>query len=441
MSAAEEKTKKRKRDSNNSSRPTKKVVTESDSQIKVGLLEKDHFAPVIASSPGIEISSSITFKSYSKSRKSVGQQRSPISRQELLLHSSRHPKLDYLAKEEEDGGPESLRRHYVGVFDPKTGQLDVIEARKMVIRGMVRARHHDDQNEIVSNNMKEQRNLLGQTFGTKKARKAIASITENAISPDKSLRTGGTETKVDSKSAVILASVAEATKTMTSRDDLAKTADDAKPRPKANELATNVKDVYTVESLIGTNILNMVPVKEWQDRLLANEEVFIRSKFVANRIQSLARDVEKLKILRYTLMLIELYQSSKQSRGGRKLCRREELKELMGDMPEAVLGGAKRKFSEGGIINKYHCDLLITHLCAMSLLIDNFETDTSDLKEDLQLELSKMTKYYAEIGAKSSALGKSETARIGKVAAAQRRLAKLKLPLVFPKFSFGVNRK
>jgi DNA-directed RNA polymerase I subunit RPA49 len=30
-------------------------------------------------------------------------------------------------------------KHYVGVYDPETGNLEVMEARKMVVRGTVRA--------------------------------------------------------------------------------------------------------------------------------------------------------------------------------------------------------------------------------------------------------------------------------------------------------------
>lgn len=57
----------------------------------------------------------------------------------LLLHSSSHSKLDYTAKEEGPGGRESHLKHYIGVFDPKLGQLEVVEAKKMAVRGVVRA--------------------------------------------------------------------------------------------------------------------------------------------------------------------------------------------------------------------------------------------------------------------------------------------------------------
>lgn len=57
---------------------------------------------------------------------------------ELLVQSSSHPKIDYLGREEA-GSTDSLMRHYLGVFDPATGKIEVMKARKIVIRGTVRS--------------------------------------------------------------------------------------------------------------------------------------------------------------------------------------------------------------------------------------------------------------------------------------------------------------
>lgn len=49
--------------------------------------------------------------------------------------------LDYTAREDKpkDMGP--LLKHYLCVFNPETGELEVVEAKKMVVRGVVRARN------------------------------------------------------------------------------------------------------------------------------------------------------------------------------------------------------------------------------------------------------------------------------------------------------------
>lgn len=48
--------------------------------------------------------------------------------------------MDYTAKEEGIRGSTPLVNHYVGVYDPKTGKMQVVEAKKMILRGAVRAK-------------------------------------------------------------------------------------------------------------------------------------------------------------------------------------------------------------------------------------------------------------------------------------------------------------
>jgi DNA-directed RNA polymerase I subunit RPA49 len=88
---------------------------------------------------------------------------------------------------------------------------------------------------------------------------------------------------------------------------------------------------------------------------------------------------------------------------------------------------------------KFQTDLLFTHACALSLIIDNFEVDTYDLREDLNLESKEIGLYYSEIGARVSSANEGQRKALGldKATAMQRKFAKLKLPLEFPKPKFA----
>jgi DNA-directed RNA polymerase I subunit RPA49 len=292
--------------------------------------------------------------------------------------------------------------------------------------------------------MMQLRNDLGQTFGTKKAKKAIASLTENAISPNKSARQtspgGSQRTKMDEVATAMLESMAEATGGMATRDELAAAVDESKPRPKANLAAEHAKDVYTVESLIGQDIIKQLHVKEWQDAVKAKKEVITKSRYVANRLQKVASDVQKLKALRYLLCLLEFYGSAKaRGKGVRILPYKERLRAAISGVPELVVEHIRRKFSVNGQMLKFQTDLLITHACALALIVDNFEVDMYDLREDLHLEVKEMSQYFHEIGAKVVAANEVERKKLGldKAAAAQRKFAKLRLPLDFPKLRFA----
>lgn len=84
----------------------------------------------------------MALKPYTKRRSNAPQrpgQSGSIATNELLIESSDHPAIDYVGREEEAGGTDSLLKHYIGVYDPATGGLQVIESRKMTVRGIVRA--------------------------------------------------------------------------------------------------------------------------------------------------------------------------------------------------------------------------------------------------------------------------------------------------------------
>ena len=86
-------------------------------------------------------------------------------------------------------------------------------------------------------------------------------------------------------------------------------------------------------------------------------------------------------------------------------------------------------------MTKWHVDKLIMHICALTLHIDNFETDIHDLQEDLRLETAKMSHYYLELGCRVAGLTMKEKTmrKLTKEEAKTHRIAKLQFPLQFPK--------
>jgi len=100
-----------------------------------------------ATTPGLVIPEDVQFHPYAKKEpNSVKKRKQSLQGppKDLLLHSTSHHTLDYTAREDRPKGTESLLKHYVAVFDPASGELKVIEARKMVVRGLVRSRKAGD---------------------------------------------------------------------------------------------------------------------------------------------------------------------------------------------------------------------------------------------------------------------------------------------------------
>ena len=61
------------------------------------------------------------------------------SSSEVLLHCAARSKIDYTVVEEDSNSIERLLTHYIGIYDPDTKQLQLVQARKATIRGTPRS--------------------------------------------------------------------------------------------------------------------------------------------------------------------------------------------------------------------------------------------------------------------------------------------------------------
>ncbi|KAL8713754.1 MAG: hypothetical protein Q9220_002280 [cf. Caloplaca sp. 1 TL-2023] len=438
--------------------PKKRVAlqTSPTDVIKVSLVPEEHeWAPivVIASTPGLTPSPDLSLKAYTKARKpkasSTG--KSHISTSEHLLHTSQHRKLDYLASEEEASGKEGLLSHYIGVYDPHSAQLQLVRARKLVLRGIVRPAPAKDEQVAQAANGLSARSNLGLTFGTKKSQRAIQDLTKNAISPSKPARTaqGQPSAPLDPIASAVVSSMAAMSASVPTREDLQTLADESHPRPQPNVHAEKPGDVYPIDQLVGSTILRQMAVKTWQEAVANGEEILTKSRFVSHRVQKLVEegDVRILKTLKYLLLLLEWYHSlqpTSKRDGMRKIPHPEKLQEKLGSWASSLIDAVGDRFSEGGKnLSRWHYDKLFMHICALAMTVDGFTTDVNDIKEDLRLENKEIGKYFREIGASVGAMTESEGKRmgVGKAEAKGRVVAKLRIPLEFPKLRVVRGKK
>ncbi|KIE00945.1 RNA polymerase I associated factor, partial [Metarhizium majus ARSEF 297] len=429
--------KKRKRGGESSAKPKKKVVLDvpASTASVSSVLRPKHCPPVIATTPGVEISENVAFYPYQprEGSRSKSTKSKHAGDKELLLHSTSHRSLDYTAREEGKRGLNQLVNHYVGIYDPTTGNLEVVEAKKMVVRGMVRAKQAPASSmgeDLAKRNMMERKTDLGQTFGTKKAKKVIRETVLNAIAPQR--KPGDSPTKIDNAGKAILSSVGEVTTNMATREELQAAVDEAKPVPQANLDALDIQDVYDPNVIVGADILNLVPIREWQEKVRHNEGVQTVSRFVAARVNAIASNdaaITRLRVLRYLsfVLLFYLKTTPGKQRGTRQVPPREKLRELLSPAPEAVIESIRRKFSDAGVVRKFHIDLLMAYCCVLACIVDNFEVDTQNLRDDLRLDQKTMNQYFHEIGGRVRPVSKK--AEGGRAI----YVARLTLPLNFPK--------
>jgi len=401
--------------------------------------------PVIATTPGLCLPPSIQFQAYSKAAPATGARKSKAlpNNSLMMLHSAAGEKLDYTGREEGPGGRESHLKHYIGVFDPATSKLSVVEARKMAIRGVVRAQQPDPEKENerdLNKTMYDLRTDLGHAFGTKKAKKALAAVTENAISPEKAIAgVGGSPNKLNATSMAVMESIQQVTNGMASREALQAAADAAKPVPPCNMEAEEIQDVYEPEQMIGAEILNSIPIKDWQDSVKKGQDIRSGNNvFVSLRLQAVASGpnaVKQLRVLRYLDCLIKFQRAAKpRGRGLLMVPQKDKLIQLMDPVPSPVVENIRRRFSNQGEMRKFETDLIRTWTCALAAVVGNYSIETSALRYDMGVDEKELAQYWREIG------GKVKVVK-GEEKSTHKQVATLSLPLEFPQLRYQRTRR
>lgn len=256
----------------------------------------------------------------------------------------------------------------------------------------------------------------------------------------------------------------------------------AKPVPKANLDATSPVDVYPVQTLVpnGLVTLRTLNTKDWEDSINSGNAVTSTSRFVARRVEGVVKSGNKqnLRLLRFIQILIEFSRCLKPARAGpdnkagpgsKKLPPREDLRRILSTSPKTAtddgtdnqsgtnylsdhfVDSLRRCFApQGSFLSRTDIILLHTTICALTLHIpptangfpspSELATDPADLRDDLRLDSPVVQQYFRELGCVVDKPRDSEFSVWGvktKSEAAAKRIARLRLPLKFPKLSRG----
>ncbi|KAK4957273.1 DNA-directed RNA polymerase I subunit rpa49 [Elasticomyces elasticus] len=443
---AEKDGKKRKRQSEGAEKaPNKKAA------ISVSYLDDIALHPLLVSTPGLT-APSIPFQAYTKPRSSrhTGKTPNPTTH-DILLHSSAHQRVDYTAA---PSTTDQYLAHYLAVFDPATNSLQITPAHHLNLRSIPRKQAPIDEEAQKQQRATytAQREDLGKAFGTKKAQKFIASRTDNAIDKDPK----GKGKKSDVQDAILesmsVASTPQQQKTGTSNQDDLLTS---KPIPRPNLTAENVEDIYAFDTLIPPSEARLIQVRDWQTAARANEPVMLGHRFPVFRLGAAAKsdEITKLKALRYIALLLAFHDSlTGGGRNGKKVPKKEALLKSLHPpgkpelWSEALIDSVRIRFASSASnhteVPKWELEKLYTHICALTLYVDDWRTDTTAIREDLKMDAKQLGLYFAELGAKIVPPTERERADLGisKAQAGAMKFARLKLPLEFPKAGVGRRR-
>ena len=386
--------------------------------------------------------------------------------QELLLHSSNHPMIDYTATEDAEPSGKYLK-DYVAVYDPVSGQLQLTEAKKMNARSSVRqqspVQEGGDSPTIKPTTNYSSRAALTHAFGNKKSKKAVQSVAENR------LLSQSVEKPNSPISSALLSSMPAREPADQSTSYSAAAIQANKPLPVPNLITDDITQFYPLSSLVfpapASETLSKMPLDEWRASVENKQPIASSSRFVTINSTHVTKAVnanpgntdviQTAQILRYTLMLIELARNVSKIHSEKRLPPPDEWKTWFSNsIPQPLLKGIIEKFCPNGMgPSKNNMTLLRTTILALTLHIPPpsgkfasgvLATQPYDIQVDLRMQVDEVRHLYRELGCRWELATDAELELWGyrklqtpKETGQAPRFAKLKLPVEFPKMSRG----
>lgn len=358
--------------------------------------------------------------------------RRKASRNEYILHGE-NERLEY------DGHTDALSngtQSLVALYNPTKKSMQLYRAPILVSKATAKSTKNLKGPSIKNADVRGSvlRNALGEAFGTKKAKKAIADLERNRIDADKL-----TDVAVD-----IVDAVRTASKDLPTREQLNEAVANDRPTPVANVDATDVEQIYPIESIISDyelQFIRVAPLLKETDVEKKMESFPFASKYVAKKLEVLTQSsqLQKLQLLYYLSLLLGVYSA-------RRVNNKKKLLEILNSPPETLIDGVLDKFTvakpgqfgrskdRSFFIDPQHEDKLLCYILTIMLHLDNFIVEISPLAQELNTKPSKIVALFRVLGAlvKGATVAQAEAFGVAKSAANSYKIATLRVPFKLP---------
>ncbi|KAI9451427.1 RNA polymerase I associated factor A49-like protein [Lactarius psammicola] len=326
-------------------------------------------------------------------------------------------------------------RYFLALHRPGSSKLILHPTPLYLMSRQVKALRKFKPMEPSTSERLHARNVLGEAFGTKKAKAAIRAHERNKV--DVSV--------MEAVADVLQDRIEEGTENLPTKEKMEEEVNAARLIPAYNADAQRPEDIYPLH--------NIIPEQEWaaldgllhklksepddraRVRLLPNA----RSDWLRQHLM-LAYSVPKpksklVKMLIYASMMFTF-------RGVvvRNVPDRAVISERLAPAPEAVVDGLISRFTETprgstkAQMTTENETSLLTHLFSICLKVDDHATDTALIAADLKMSSTRVNELFRTLGCTISKLSEQDLKRLGLPdSAANEKRAVLKTPLTFPK--------
>ncbi|OJA20553.1 hypothetical protein AZE42_07068 [Rhizopogon vesiculosus] len=372
----------------------------------------------LANFPSVKPTKSTPFKCYRTQKKKSDNEEVPFAETPLLIAGETEA-VDFYSSEETRRASVGSR-YLVGVHNKRTGITTFQAAPLHILTHEVKALKGLQPAAVSTLQRLEARAALGETFGTKKAQQAIRAQERN---------------KVD-------VSAMEGVADHLQEKEAKANADSTRLIPQYDADALNPSDAYPLH--------NMIPKPEWKALSISTYMAadnsasriallpFKRSNWINGHLSlifaSPSPNKTTVKILVYISAMMSFHKATF------KKIDKTDIQQKLSAVPGVVVDGLLSRFTEtprGSMEAQKTSEnetMLLTHMFALCLHVDDFATDTSVLAADLSMEPMKINILFKSLGCRVNKLTQSDLKRLGLPdAAGEVKRAILKTPLEFPK--------
>lgn len=293
------------------------------------------------------------------------------------------------------------------------------------------------------------RNALGETFGTKKAKKAIKEAERNQVDVEAMANVAG----------YIQQDIAENTDILPTRENIKAEADAQRPLPPYDQSGGSLEEVYKISSLISDPEFNSCKV----DKLLTAKDAsaiaqllpsgdsvnYIIERLVALKtVKGNKSSRTKVRLLLYMSYLFAFRTLGRQSRS--------KVQERTG-APPVIVDGLFSKFTETArgstksSMTPFTQAKLLNYILVLTLHVDDNSVDPSQIAKELSMPVQKINESFKSLGCQLVALNLAEREKVNVLnnqrgeesqdASKSARRATLKIPLEFPQVRRGKAKR
>ncbi|CDO68785.1 hypothetical protein BN946_scf184989.g51 [Trametes cinnabarina] len=340
-----------------------------------------------------------------------------------------------------DGPLQSTGCSYmIGVHDKRTNTTTLRPVPLHILTRQVKALKNLRPIEVSTEERMQQRNNLGETFGTKKAKAAIRARERNRVDIDAMKNVAGH----------LQDTIMQNTESLPTADQAKAAADSSRLIPPYNADAQSPDEVYGLHDIIPEAEFNALPVstfkaaKSYHDRIALLP--FNRSDWLKLQLKLIysAPKANKtdLKLVYYISTMMAFHKNS------RNVGDKDALQQRLSSVPPIVVDSLISRFTEvERSTNKPKMTpqtetMLLTYMFALILRVEDYAADLETIAHDLSMPPTKVGNLFKSLGCTIKKLSPNELKERGLPdSGSETKRAVLKVPLEFPKNRIKRARK